>query len=318
MREIDASALAERAGIANSSTITKFEQRGEISLGNFERYLHALQSPDLVDSPLAENQIRMLQFLYDERSSVDIQRRQCQLSAISFEDICAKRCPEPLAQMVAQMANTSHPAMILDDLWFIHAINQEQLRTHGVEEKHLHRWEMWHSVAGKIPVDLPVRHAYVVTDEFLPQSIVTFFENEYTFPYLFTVQMRRLCCQLLELADKHHYDLTRWWRQITAFLLPFNLQTSARTLSIDRGLTRIEPRVSSSCIVEFHPGFPVRYRLVTWYQLHANGESVSTPHLHQPQKVFFAADYDVEKSFHVNTWSEVAAEVDEWFIYGKC
>jgi transcriptional regulator with XRE-family HTH domain len=121
-RGVNANQLAELSGIAYSATITKFEQRGEMSPLNFQRYLNAFQSPDIVDPPLADHQIQMLQFLYEERRDADIQKRQCQFAVVDFNDICSEQRPAPLAQMVAQLENTEQPAMILDDLWFIHAI----------------------------------------------------------------------------------------------------------------------------------------------------------------------------------------------------
>jgi hypothetical protein len=260
----------------------------------------------------------MLQFLYEERRDADIQRRQCQFAVVDFKDICTEQRPAPLAQMVAQLENTEQPAMILDDLWFIHAINQEQLRIHGVEEAQMSRWEMWHSGAARIPIDTPIRSTTINTDEVVPQSFVTFFEHEHTFPYLFTLQMRRLCCRILNLAECHHHGLRKWWHQITAFLLPFNRESSARTLSVDGSHLRMEPRMSSSCTVELHPGFPVRYHLVTWHQLHADGESTSTLRPQPPQRVLFAADYDLNGDFHVNTWPEVASELKRWISAGKC
>ena len=193
VRALSGSEMAQRIGMRATRSITEdFEKQNRIGRQPFDRYLEMLQAADAVQMPIKPNQVQMLKRLYAEKGMVKVRKRTSSIAALNFEDIhpSNRHRPAALAELVDQLANEKRPALIMDDLWFVHVLNQTKLSLYKIapDAKCLQGWEGWHSMAAKIPLDSPVRIAHSQDDFFVPPALVYFFESEYTYPYMFTVQ----------------------------------------------------------------------------------------------------------------------------------
>lgn len=315
-RGVDAAALVRWCGVRHESNITRnFEERGMTSDETFDRYVQALQSKRLVEPPLMDRQATILRELW--RTRKDLKRIQSNLAAISFDHIIPRRRSNAAAELIAELERIDRPAFIMDDLWFIHALNGALLRLFGVDphrSEFLRRWDGWHVVASKFRADSPVRQAYTTPDLFLPPTIVAFLEDERTYPLLFTLQMRKLIERTITMSEAQGCEFQHWWKQASAFYLPYSLTSLERGIRYQGRPIQVEPWIQSVRSVHVSGEHHVRYALAIWNpigkdareafdDMRASGES---------GRVIYAADYDRERQFHVNDWPEVRAELDPW------
>jgi len=313
-RGISPSQIAAYCGCDLALITRSFEESNNLGEENFERYLAFLQQDDLVKTtPLTSAQAALLRSLYKSRGIAAQREHHLEAACISFDDISPRNPARPaaLSELVNLLANEPRPAIIMDDFWFVHALNEAQLRLYGVDpaSPFLNRWEGWHSIAGKIPVDSPIRRAHDQTGQFIPPTIVFFFEHEFTQQHLFTLQMRRLLERLVALSKEHQYELHKWWRQLISFMLPFNTQSVPRTVTINGATLLANPRITEVRSVAHATGHVSHYALVVWEVICSSDGGMGMSHTGTPtpQPVYFAADYDKSRTFHVNTWPDVRA-----------
>ena len=177
-RSISGTAMAKWCGVRSTRTITQdFELNNQLGSEYFEQYAKALQSKKMTLTPILPNQAQMLTNWHNDRGDYKLKNRISQLAAISFEDIHPgnPQRPRQLADLVQQLSCERQPALIMDDLWFIHALNEAQLRMYNIapEADFLHRWEGWHTIAGKVYRGSPVRQAHDEAGQFIPPTIVS-------------------------------------------------------------------------------------------------------------------------------------------------
>lgn len=315
-RDIDAAHMVRWCGVRHTSNITRnFEELGMTSDATFERYVQALQTKALVNPPLLERQAAILRALWRNRKQTGQLERN--LAALSFEQIVPRQRSAGIAGCIAQLGQLGQPAFLMDDLWFVHALNGAMLRLFGIGTHHasfLGQWYGWHAVASAFCASSPLRQAYAYADLFLPPTIVGFLEDERTYPLLFTVQMRALIARTIELSEREGCEFQSWWRQATAFFLPYSLASLARSLLYQGRAISVEPRIHSTRTVALGSGYAARYALAIWKPVDRDALEAFEDIRQSPDSdaVVYAADYDRYHEFHVNDWPEARGEFEQW------
>lgn len=146
-----------------------------------------------------------------------------------------------------------------------------------------------------------------------------FFEDKLTYPYLFTLQMRLLLSKLHHLSQLHRFNFTKWWLLATKLNLPFERESLIRTIvfnnkpiRIEAGALGIEQEIRSKA------GYRVTYRLTGWTPVDEAGRQAfeAVQRFANSQTVYFAADFDHDRSFHVNDWPEANEQIETWIRAG--
>ncbi len=288
----------------DESTITRnLEERGGIAAKTFKRYIEALQLPGIADPPITEKQAVILWNLYENRSTAKISALENNLSAISFADIRSKRRSILLTEIVTALEKAQGPALIMDDLWFVHAVNGALLNLYTIDSgsEFLYRWEAWHDMAIKFSADSPVRGAHLYTNAFLAFSLTHFLENG-IYPYLFTSQIRYLIRRLITLSEQQNFAFHEWWKLATSFSLPFEDEPLARLMWYQGQTIQVAVAPQMHRVIDVSQEYPVGYTLVAWQPLGSEAQQAFTAIQHQKDShlLFYAADYDMNKDFHIN------------------
>jgi hypothetical protein len=294
----------------------------------FDAYVQALQQHRLcgvsVNPPLNADEADALQTLYaHSHREAQIHGQELELAALDYGNMADAHVPPALQRLTAQLAQEPRPAYITDNLWFIHAMNGAMLNLFSIDpDRHLDRWEAWHSVAAKLLVDSPLFSAHTSVNQAYPPAIDFFFKE--TSRHLFTVQVRALLAALHRLSAENgvtHFD--RWWEQTVTFQLPWAFEDLRREIRYWGALPR-EQRTEENfeilrvwaaeredVTVESLCGRPMHYWLGVW-DTPPNGDTPGTSIAElagyaDNREIYFAADYDREHRFHVNTWPPVQA-----------
>lgn len=191
----------------------------------------------------------------------------------------------------------------MDDLWFVHALNHALLRVYSIAptSPFLYDWTGWHAIGSKIPADSPVRLAQERTGQFVPPTIVYFYQHEFTQQYLFTLHTRQLLHRLFTYSAEQNAEVHKWADQLTAFTLPFDTSAVPRTIRMNGSVIVTSPTVEDVVSLPANGVSAVHYTLNVWET--SAGPTPIAPYV--PQPVYFAADYDREGRFHVNKWPSV-------------
>ncbi len=315
-RDVDAAHMVRWCGVRHTSNITRnFEELGMTSDVTFERYVQALQTREFVNPPLMERQAAILRKLWRYRR--DTEGIENNLTTLSFEQIRTRRRCAELACMVEQLAHIGQPAWIMDDLWFVHAVNGAMLRLFGIDTQEtgfLGQWYGWHALASACCANSPLRRSYAYTDQFLPPTIVSFLENKQTYPLLFTIQMRELIERTIALSEQEGCEFQHWWKQATAFYLPYSLTSLARPIVYQGRVIYAEPRMHSSHTVSLAASYTAHYTLALWWPVDRDAAEAFEDIEHMPASndIAYAADYDRRHDFHVNNWPEVGGAFKRW------
>lgn len=315
-RGLTAEDIGKVVGASRGSISSTLEQRGNIGFETFKRYIEALRDERFFIPAISEGEARMLQVLYETRDKPTQRRLQLDLANISFKKIASHNKPAELKHLVDQLRATSQPAFIGDNLRFVHAVNGELLTLYNIDphSDFLHHWEAWHDLAIKFQANSPVRQAHPYTDQFLSDSVTNFLQDEVVHRYLFTVQMRTLISSLIDLSREHAFPFYRPWYQATSFLSP-NVGQTARTIEYKGERIQTKIRMQERLLVPVIPEHSVHYSLIVWEPdskeaYEAFADITQRAHRQQRDQVYFAADYDRNNNFHINTWPEVAATIE--------
>lgn len=307
--------IANALGVT-CSAISKFESTGRSRRHRIvDRYIGALQSPAIngvpIHAPLSAEEAALLRQSGLGAQNGNGDALAAQLSAYDFTLITAPHAPAELKALAQQLRQTTRPAFICDGLWFVHAVNGAMWNLFGIapDAAILRRWESWHLIASKFTDPSPIRAAHVSPDNYFPPTICAFFRS--TLPYLFTPQMRALLAALHQLSAANQMHFSRWWHLASSFNLFFELNQSVRLLR--RGDRYLHTTIRG---LEAHPvtvtaNTSVPYFLGIWEPMGAETEQafeqLTGPAA--PGDLFFAAQYDVYQSYHVNAWPETAGEI---------
>jgi transcriptional regulator with XRE-family HTH domain len=312
-RGISATAIA-RTGGPSSSTISRIENgESKPQRNSIERYIKAIQS--LAASSLED---RHAQMLLELRHHSRMRRaRERSYSGVNFRDITRRSRPEKLSELVAALEAEDGPAMIMDDLYFIHALNGAALLLYDVDPQadFLHRWEAWQTLAAKFLSDYQVREAHPYPDDFLPQILAYFLEDKNAYTHLFTHQMRTLICRLVAVSEEEHFRFLKWWELASAFLLSYRRTLRSRALLHRDQRIYVDVARLHTEVVEVVEGYPVNYTYGAWFpsDTDARDRFNEISESSMSHEIFYAADYDKNEDFHVNSWEEVRPYLNSLF-----
>lgn len=322
VRGLSPAELTAFCGFQYQTTVERLEsgrlpRDGEI----VRRYLAALAAPELLSSALAltPQQVALLAAIYQTQTRRRRLESEAALAALSLRTILPDTRPPALEALVRQLEATPYPALIMDDLWFDHAINGSlcnmfaipRLRVAGSSRLQLppsfyERWEMWHSVAIKFPRESPLRVGYETTDRyFLPVVLQVFFEDPCLYPHLFGGHLRLLLERLHRVApDEGYSSFVRAWHQTTALLVPETARELLRIITYQGQSLPFRVRIAARVPVTVTGGYTVHYALAIWEP--DSAQSAQTAHAVADHSLYFAADHDLHNHFHINDWPELS------------
>lgn len=316
-RLVDEITLAYMCEVSPTTIYRTLEENGGMNRTNFEKYISILKDKGRFPLALTENQARMIEYYYAHRHSKARIKQDCDLAHINFNHIReAKRkpneCDRLLVKLIEELEKEHRPALIMDSLWFDHAVNGSLLNLFELEPNDdiFKQWYGWHSIGIKAPHNSQVRQKYPNTDSFLPQTLRYFFEYEHTYPHLFTVQFRYLLSQLHTLSTDEDYELQKWWAQIISFNLPYKLRAVPRKIMCQGRTYDFNPINTRSVVVTVEGGHKVRYILSIFDPDSEEAEAIRTQI--EDHTLYVAADFEdkAQQKFHVNDLPEVAAFIN--------
>lgn len=314
-RGVRATEIARLCHVAEATISRNLEEQGKTGSETFTHAVTALQS-DIAQPPLTQQQARMMRTLHRHSKEKGVHERQCELAALNQDQVKSKQRPQKLDSLVAQLEQERRPALLMDQLWFIHALNGMLLHlfSSDLSADFLRNWDAWHVIGGLLSLDSPLRQAHVNTDEYFPPMITLFFSDERTYPYLFTLQMRLLIKRLHQLSTQNNAEFTEWWLRAISFNLPYKLQDLTHTILYQGEPIQVEAGLRFRRAVEVEARYRACYTLLTWNPLGSCARKAfeQMQHLPQSRQVFYAADYDTAGNFYINEWPEVAVEIDRW------
>lgn len=293
------------------STIHHLEQTGRSRRHQIiERYLDALQGTEIagrvLNNPLNVEQANTLRQLH-QSSNGHLDLVVEQVSALDLRDICSANPPAALNQLLNRLRSSPRPAFIADGLWFIHAINGAAFNLFSIPPSAAFNslWEGWHIMGAKFAPNSPVRAAYHNPDIYFPPTVDFFFRSTAT--YLFTPQMRALLHRLHQLSAQSGLRFSEWWYSATSFNLHYNLDELTRIIHYEGKRLQVASSVPEVHSVQINPDYTLPYLYGEWIPLDETTQHLfnALPGRAHPHEVYFAADADVEQSFHVNNWPEV-------------
>ncbi len=206
----------------DSATISKFENnRAKISHPSFSQYVRILRRK----SELTQEDEDLLERMYRDsgyEAESDITDHHDRLARYKFallETATPDRDhPEQteLAELREALLNETRPAYIRDELWFIHAYNQQFLDLIGLTLPDLKdSWTSWHIIGSLFASNSKLRHAFGPNEQlYLPQATDQFFKE--TVDIFFTAYMKALRNRLWKLSPLYR----RYWRDALSFQRP--------------------------------------------------------------------------------------------------
>ena len=293
------SADVERLGGPSRSAVQRFESGSMPKQGTFAAYLGALAN-EHAPRPLAPADADFLWQAFLAAASA--RRSERAFLHVAYDEAAARTCPAALKQLLARARSHPYPAMVRDELWFVHAMNDGVLRMAGMtpDDPMLHQWAFWNIVGSYFQPRSPF--AAAIVDDTLAQAAVRRFLRS-ALPLLFTTQMGALRRRLAQLSPE---SFGAWWLTASTLLLPEQPEAIGRTWRVDGGIAQLRIGPIETVHVELLPGVLARFALISWQPLsEASAQLVTRRGSDGRRKLILAADYDTEADMHVNAWPEV-------------
>lgn len=295
--------------------------------GYFEDYVNTLRRSRIngraVADPLKDEDAALLLAVYALNNTPGkVLKRQHDLAAIEL-DLLQRARPDnhlrPLWQLEQKLRLGGQPAFIADSLWFIHAVNGPLLNLFALHPQrhaaYFRRWEAWHVMGTKFMDYSPIREAHVSYNDYFPPTVDQFYRS--ICPDLFTSQARALAQRLLSMSNQNGLHFGAWWHNSVAFRMAFAPEQLRRRLWFqdpaqpggERIILRAVASTLEACEVPLcaDGSYTATFWLGVWNGDDPASEAILN-NLHAPlakSAIFYAADYDVQHNFHVNTWPEI-------------
>lgn len=313
-RGVEAKEITRRFGLS-PTTINRIEHNNGASRDSFQQYIAALQSAPAFP-PLTTRQAENLLQLYDYSRPQKVLELEAEVAAIALQDIktAHSHWNKSFRDLSDLLKAQNRPALLMDDLWFDHAINGALLQLFDLNAKadYMYQWHTWHSMAIKLNPQMPVLDHHDDFDYVLPPNVQLFFDHGQR--YLFTTQMRHLVHQLLAISNQHRLKFDCCWEQTITYSFPYEphtLITIPRQYAGETGSPgiHVEVQVQGVYPITVAEGFTVNYRLMTWNPM--PGHEYTEKKFEEIRQasnchcIHYAVDYDRHHTFHVNTWPAV-------------
>lgn len=292
--------------------ITRLERGSLPSEAHFEAYVAALADAR-APRPLTDGQVEFLRRAFAAARAAD--EREASYAWVTYRDMVDRRGPKELRDMGRRLASMPYPALIRDELFFVHAINAGTLGFCGyaVDDPRLRHWAAWHVLGAYVHPRLPIGGA-AMADTVAQTSAHRLMEL--ALPMLFTAQMAALTDRLVALSPD---AFGAWWRTAATLLVSSPPASAGRGWQMDGEVVLVEPHRTETREVELAPGHTARFTLASWEPLDAGSadrlaaaaaRATATPAasgLSFGGRVLCAAHCDPDRRLHVNDWPEVAA-----------
>ena len=310
---------------SGATTIRTFERGARpLNAVRWDGYLAGLS--------LHPEQADILHKMYEGVSETE--SNESKLENYSFETIAHGQDPK-LNALREQLRNLEYPAFVMDELWFVHALNASIIKLFDMNEEYLSKRWAWHVIATKYHSKSPVRRALrepLVDNQGNPvldaygepvgpdrveygrgyfQAVVGEFLNQIS-RYFFTEQATRLRRYLCQLSAASNTGFQTLWDGLITMRTPF-----PATASLPRDIyyqqdKRIKMAIlyASPIKVETLDGHTVKYTLARWL---AEDEAARTArdeikadlaHLPPGHRIRYAWDCGIP-DYNVTDWSEV-------------
>lgn len=302
----------------NKSAINRFEQGESVRYDTFVDIIRAFRSKSLPRYQRINNdQFNTLKNMH--RYNEDRDELGNLFAVLDFKTIRERPDKIGLERWIDRLKKTDYPAFIMDSLWFIHATNGAAWHLFDIEfrkkklkkKDYLHNWQAWHVLATKYHKDSRVRLAHANRDVYFPPAIVQFFVDEFANPFFFTYQYRSLIDKVVEVSNRHGFQYATWWYNALSFNLPYEGKAFDRTLRYKNKKIHAHSEIKDRHKERIRKGFDVTFHYVIWYPASSDSEAVFDHITRQEgsHDVCYAADFDNNGTFHVNTWPDVKAEI---------
>ena len=252
LRRIDVARLAE----VSPSTITRLEEWGHASPETVSAYVEALQAAPVPNAVTPAEAAFLLDLTEHDARRAERAQSVAAMAGVADE---VRRDGGVLGELLAALRDEARPAVILDPLYHILAMNGPRLALFGLsaDDGYLARWEAWHAVAGKLAPESPIRARHV-GHHYLAPLIRRFFED--TSPWFFTPPHRRLVAAMQRLSPARFGG---WWRQATSLTMPDPVGPLHRAIMI-RGDPAFFTVTAPHTVEDLDAGPPGRYALMVW------------------------------------------------------
>lgn len=310
-RGISEEALARLCG-RSRHTIHRLEmgdtERAANKRGLMTKIGDALSGPSI---PIASRLLPTQRDLLAALTEADIARERAaqEYGWIDANSLRDRENQSSLSRLIDQLAREARPAMIVDPLLFIHAMNGMVLKVFEVDpEEWLYTWDMWHMIGAKMRPEAPPRARHVDDDHYIGTTAF-FFQQPTCNRYLFTPQMGALLDRLDHDAETYDHPFVQRWNLATRFELSLTLTDMPRTLErLDGRLLQTKAALMDREVVHPIPEADVTFTLLGWDAADEEGRKMfadwrgGAPR----QDLLFARDFDRQGDFHVNAWPEMA------------
>jgi hypothetical protein len=320
LRRIPQEPIADFCSVVKTA-ISRFES-GDLP-GRAPCYVEALQSGKFI-SPISEDEGAILLELYEAGRVKERTKRQEELSWIRFSDSFDK---SKLLKLTEELAQIDEPAFVVDPTLCVHAMNGASLRLFNIDPErdkpHLKRREFWNYFTCKLYKGSPFFAAHVDPTPYYRRAITNLFRDPLVRPYWFTWQMRTLVHYLHELTKEEGFRFASAWYEATSFSYNDGGETVNRAIAYvfsDGRTQKIRAEAVQTLMEEIEinpegaPGLFIPFRLGTWKAESTEAREAFEDIRKNPicRNIYYAASYDTNPpSFHINTWPEVQAILDE-------
>lgn len=289
--ELTLEEIAEQCYVSQS-LLSQFEKHNH-SLGEevFECYVKCLGLAPYHEAMLLHLRVA------DKRKRV----RETRLQNNTFSDITKRK------DLVDHLRGESFPAYIMDDLWFIYAMNAPLVRLFDLRDRHLRKWQNWHVIATKFDPESPIRCAHKGRMwVYFTQALLSFYQQVGT--YLFTAQRKALTSRIHEFPSG---EFRRLWMSVATFSIPVPEYELTRKIVHDQDEDPIPMRLSNDGPWEYEvvEGHRVQYSMVIWRPGDSDAERVCADIRKsvKPEDIRFATEYIQD----YNSWPDVRTALDK-------
>ena len=305
MEQKEIAALSGTASLSNDM-ISKLETELSMSRTTIDGYLEVLQSENVGHTPLSDEDVEIIRSLVTHSKERDSREQLLR----EFNPRMTRSSGERvIKQLVSRMRKMDGPALIMDPLWCIHAINGALLRLFDLSpnSNYLEGWDAWHALGTKITSHSPAVNAHSSVS-FFSYSVSQYFRNEHVNQFLFTPQMRSLIYRLHQLSESNNSEFSARWIQAITFTDAYKESELKREMKCTLHGKLYE--FSAYPIVyeakELRPGAGAYFTLAGWEPVDEGQQAFEViAGMENSSEIYYAARYDSQdEPLHPNDWPE--------------
>ena len=117
------------------------------------------------------------------------------------------------------------------------------------------------------------------------------------------------------MSSENSYEFSRSWQSACTFNLPYKSDPRSRKLLYEKSTLNVISEYDDPIMVKFSSDNTIPFMLGQWKPVEPESRTqrILEEIWNSPtgSKVFFAADYDREKTFHANFWPSVVSVIED-------